>query len=36
MRINKMIFDHYQILSTNSLRRRIEISMENLHVDIGA
>ena len=26
----------YQILSTNSLRKCIEISLENLYVDIGA
>ena len=41
MRINKMntycfslIF--YQILSTHSLRKYIEISLESLYVDIGA
>ena len=26
----------YQILSTNSLRKCMEISLENLYVDIGA
>ena len=41
MRINKMItkrkiFDLYQILSTNSWRKCMEISLENLYVDIGA
>ena len=40
MRINemnakeKMLFN--QILSTNSLRKFMEISLENLYVDIGA
>ena len=32
--VNALIF--YQILSTNSLRIRVEISEENLYVDIGA
>ena len=42
MRINKMISKEknalifYQILSANSLRKYIEISLENLYVDIGA
>ena len=44
MRINNNIIDHlrenallfYQILSTHSLRKCIEISLENLYVDIGA
>ena len=40
MRINKMILKRkslifYQILSTNSLRKCMEISLENLYVDIG-
>ena len=43
MRINKnndhprenALIDH-QILSTNSLRRCMEISLENLYVDTGA
>ena len=30
---NALIF--YQILITNSLRKFMEITMENLHVDIG-
>ena len=29
-----MIF--YEILSTNSLKKSIDISLENLYVDIGA
>ena len=33
VRENALIF--YQILSTNSLRKCIEISLENLYVDIG-
>ena len=42
MRVNKMITKEnntlifYQILSTNSLRKSIETSLENLYVDIGA
>ena len=42
MRINKMIhlrenaLIFCQILSTHSLRKYIEISLENLYVDIGA
>ena len=42
MRINKIITEEkkalifYQILSTHSLRKYIEISLENLYVDIGA
>ena len=32
-RENALIF--YQILSTDSLRKYIEISLENLYVDIG-
>ena len=41
MRINKMITKKkslifYQILSTNSVKKCIEISLENLFVDIGA
>ena len=42
MRINKIITEEkkasifYQILSTHSLRKCIEISLENLYVDIGA
>ena len=42
MRINKIItkgkrFDlFYQILFTHSVRKCIEISLENLYVDIGA
>ena len=40
-RIHKMIskrkiFDFPQIVSTNSLRKCMEISLENLYVDIGA
>ena len=40
MRINKMITKRkilifYQILSTNSSRKCMEISLENLYVDIG-
>ena len=34
LRENALIF--YQILSTNSLRKCTEISLENLYVDIGA
>ena len=34
MRENGLIFD--QILSTHSLRKYIEISLENLYVDFGA
>ena len=34
LRENALIF--YQILSTYSLRKCIEISLENLYVDIGA
>ena len=42
MRINKMITQvknaliFYQILSTHSLRKCMEISLENLYVDTGA
>ena len=41
MRINKMITKKkslifYQFLSTNSVRKCMEISLENLFVDIGA
>ena len=42
MRINKIITKEkkalifYQILSTHSLRKYIEISLENLYVDIGS
>ena len=43
MRINKMITQlaresssYYQILPTNSLRKCMEISLENLYVDTGA
>ena len=42
MRIHKMITQekgkmiYYQILSTHSLRKCIEISLENLYVDTGA
>ena len=42
MRINKIITEEkkasifYQILSTHSLRKCIEISLENLYVDIGS
>ena len=42
MRINKIITEEkkalifYQILSTHFLRKYIEISLENLYVDIGA
>ena len=39
MRINKMITQdkiYYQILSSNSLRKCIEIGQENLYWDIGA
>ena len=43
MRVNKMIIQEkmpqvifYQILSTNSLRKCMEISLENLYVDTGA
>ena len=32
----RKIFDLYQILSTNSLRKCMEISLENLYVDLGA
>ena len=38
MRINKMITQdkiYYEILSTNSLRKCMEISLENLYVDTG-
>ena len=34
LRENTLIF--YQILATHSLRKCIEISLENLYVDIGA
>ena len=34
LRENALIF--YQILLTHSLRKCIEISLENLYVDIGA
>ena len=30
-----LYFIFYQILSTNSLRKSIDISLENLYVDIG-
>ena len=41
MRINKLIrkikiFDLFQILPTNFLRKCMEISLENWYVDIGA
>ena len=41
MRIGKMITKgkiviFYQILSTNPVRKCMEISLENLYVDIGA
>ena len=42
MRINTMITKEknalifYKILSTNSLRKSVEIGQENLYVDIGA
>ena len=42
MRINKVITQEknalifYQILSTHSLRKCMEISLENLYVDTGA
>ena len=32
----RKIFDLYQILSTNSLRKSMETSLENLYEDIGA
>ena len=40
MRMNEMIpkgkrFDHVLILSTSSLRKYMEISLDNLHADIG-
>ena len=38
MRINKMITQdkiYHEILSTNSLRKCMEISLENLYVDTG-
>ena len=35
-RIIKKALTFYQILSTNSLRKCTEISLENLYVDIGA
>ena len=40
MRMNEMIpkgkrFDHVLILSTSSLRKCMQISLDNLHADIG-
>ena len=32
----KKCLDHYQILSTHSLTKCMEISLENFYVDIGA